>query len=170
MTMSRYDDAAAVLRTALNFARSPSEIEMVQSKLKQIEQIQSLGASQSAMVTAPPNGVVDVQTTEQVVDIVAPPKHPTELATGPRRTAVGVIRAVECNYPAVIDFQVETTAKPVALYSNNYFKIDLTAANFTPTASMNPCKDLDGMKAKVQYAESSDKTVDGQVISIELRK
>lgn len=170
MTMSRYDDAAAVLRTALNFARSPSEIEMVQSRLKQIKQIQSLGASQSAMVTAPPNGVVDVQTTEQVVDIVAPPKHPTELATGPRHTAVGVIRAVECNYPAVIDFQVETTAKPVALYSNNYFKIDLSAANFTPTASMNPCKDLDGMKAKVQYAESSDKTVDGQVISIELRK
>ena len=35
---------------------------------------------------------------------------------------------------------------------------------------MNPCKDFEGMKAHVQYAESSDKTVDGQVIAIELRK
>jgi len=26
------------------------------------------------------------------------------------------------------------------------------------------------MKARVQYAESSDKTVDGQVVSVELRK
>jgi len=26
------------------------------------------------------------------------------------------------------------------------------------------------MKARIEYAESSDKTVDGQVISIELRK
>jgi hypothetical protein len=49
-------------------------------------------------------------------------------------------------------------------------KIDLTALNFTPTGNMNPCKDFEGMKARVQYAESSDKTVDGQVVSVELRK
>jgi hypothetical protein len=122
------------------------------------------------MITAPPTGVVEVQTTEKVVDIVPPPKHPTEPASGPKHLAVGVIRSVECSYPAVIDFQVESVGKPVSLYSNNYFKIELTAANFTPSASMNPCKDIDGMKAKVQYADSSDKTVDGQVISIELRK
>jgi hypothetical protein len=35
---------------------------------------------------------------------------------------------------------------------------------------MQPCHDFEGMKARVQYAESSDKTVDGQVVSIELRK
>jgi hypothetical protein len=35
---------------------------------------------------------------------------------------------------------------------------------------MNPCKDFEGMKARIQYAESSDKTVDGQVIAVELRK
>jgi tetratricopeptide (TPR) repeat protein len=170
MTMSRYADAAAVLHSAVSLAKNPGEVQMVQSRLKQIEQIQSLGAPESAMTTAPPTGVVEVQTTEKVVDIVAAPKHPNEPPTGPRHIAVGVIYGVECNYPAVIDFEVQTTAKPVSVYSNNYFKIDLTASNFTPSGSMNPCKDLDGMKAKVQYAESSDKTVDGQVISIELRK
>jgi len=170
MTMSHYADAAAVLHSSASLTKNPSEVEMVQSRLKQIEQIQSLGARESAMITAPPTGEVEVQTSEKVVDIVPAPKHPTEPPNGPRHTAVGVIRAVECNYPAVIDFEVQTAAKPVQLYSNNYFKIDLTAANFNPSSSMNPCKDLDGMKAKIQYAESSDKTIDGQVISIELRK
>ena len=170
MTMSRYADAASVLRTATKVAKTPNEVGMVESRLKQIEQIQSLGASDTAMITAAPSGVVDVQTAEKVVDIVPPPKHPTEPPSGPKHVAVGVIRAVECSYPAVIDFQIQTTGKPVSLYSNDYFKLDVTAANFTPAESMNPCKDIDGMKAKVQYAESSDKTVDGQAISIELRK
>jgi len=35
---------------------------------------------------------------------------------------------------------------------------------------MNPCNDFEGMKARVQYVDSSDKTVDGQVVAIELRK
>jgi Tfp pilus assembly protein PilF len=170
MIMSRYADAAAVLHTAEHVAKSPSEVAMVQSRLKQVEQIQSLGAPENAMTTAPPTGVVEVQTEEKVVDIVPAPKHPAEAPNGPRHTAVGVIRAVECTYPAVIEFRVETAAKPVALFSNNYFKIDITALNFTPGDSMNPCKDIEGMKAKVQYTESSDKTVDGQIISIELRK
>jgi hypothetical protein len=35
---------------------------------------------------------------------------------------------------------------------------------------MNPCSDFEGRKAKVEFAESPDKSVDGQVIAIELRK
>lgn len=35
---------------------------------------------------------------------------------------------------------------------------------------MNPCTDIEGMKAKVEYAEVSDKTISGQILSIELSK
>jgi hypothetical protein len=35
---------------------------------------------------------------------------------------------------------------------------------------MNPCKDFNGMKARVQYSETTDKSVDGQVFAVELRK
>ena len=77
---------------------------------------------------------------------------------------------MQCSYPAVIEFQVETGKKPVSLYTNNFLKIDLSVLGFTPKGDMNPCKDFEGMKAKVQYAESSDKTVDGQLIAVELRK
>jgi hypothetical protein len=84
--------------------------------------------------------------------------------------ADGVIRGVTCSYPSVIDFRVETPNKTVALYSNDYFKIELTVTGFTPSGSMNLCKDFEGMKARVQYTTSADKSVDGQVTSIEIRK
>ncbi|MGA3071281.1 MAG: tetratricopeptide repeat protein, partial [Terracidiphilus sp.] len=170
MTMGRYDDAASVLRIALKVARNPAQVEMVQNRVKQIESIQSGRAQASAMVTAPPTAQVDIETAEKGVVVDSPPKHPTEPPNGPKHLAVGVIRGVQCSYPSVIEFHVDTAEKPIALYSNNFFKIDLTVLGFTPKGDMNPCKDFEGMKAHVQYAESSDKTVDGQVIAVELRK
>ncbi len=170
MTMSRYNDAAGVLRNSAKAAKNPNEAAMLQNRLKEVESIQALGAGPSAMSSAAPTGEVDIQTAETVVDIVHEPTHPTEPPNGPKHLAVGVIRSVHCSYPAVVEFQVETAQKPVSLYSNNYMKIDLTVLGFTPKSNLDPCKDFEGMKARVQYAESSDKTVDGQAIAVELRK
>ncbi|HEY1904290.1 MAG TPA: tetratricopeptide repeat protein [Terracidiphilus sp.] len=169
MTMGRYDGAASVLRTAEQVLKSPHDSAILQNRLKEVEAIRSLGANPSNMVTAPPTGEVDAQTVK-VVDVVPQPKHPTEPPNGSKHTATGVIRSVQCGYPAELEFQIDTGKKPVSVYSNNYFKIDLTALGFTPTGSLNPCKDFEGMKARVQYAETSDKTIDGQVIAVELRK
>jgi tetratricopeptide (TPR) repeat protein len=170
VTMGRYSDAVAVLRVSLGVAKGPSEVLMVQRRVKQVEAIEALGAQPNATVTTPPTAEVDIQTAEKVVDVVPEPKHPTEPADGPRHSADGTIREVQCRDPAEIAFLVETGKKPVLLYSNNFFKVDFTVVGFTPKGDLNPCKDIEGLKARVQYAESSDKTVDGQVISIELRK
>jgi hypothetical protein len=71
----------------------------------------------------------------------------------------------------VVEFRVEAAAgKTVSLYNNNFVKIDLTVVGFTPKGDMNPCSDFEGMKARVQYVDSSDKSVDGQVVAVELRK
>jgi hypothetical protein len=69
-----------------------------------------------------------------------------------------------------MDFEVVGAKKTIKLYSNQYYNLDLSALGFTPKGEMNPCKDLEGFKARVQYAESVDKSVDGQVVSVELRK
>jgi Tfp pilus assembly protein PilF len=170
MTMSRYDDAAQVMRAALKVTEYPSELTMVKNRIKEIEAIQALGARPGAMITMPPTGQVDIKTAETVVNVVSEPKHPTEPPIGPKHIVLGVIRGVECSYPAEIEFHLDTGKKPVSLYSNNFLKIDLSVLGFTPSGDMNPCKSFEGMKARVQYAESSDKTVDGQVIAVELRK
>jgi hypothetical protein len=49
-------------------------------------------------------------------------------------------------------------------------KIECSATNFSPKGDLDPCHDIEGMKAKVAYAEVSDKTVAGQILSVELSK
>ena len=91
--------------------------------------------------------------------------------TGSKLAVIGVIRGVACSYPSEIEFHVESTSgKTVSLYDNDFSKIDLTEVGLTLQGSINPCSDFEGKKARVQYVASSDKSIDGQVVAIELRK
>jgi tetratricopeptide (TPR) repeat protein len=165
--MERYADAVTVLKNALKLAKTPGETQMLQGRIAQFEQFE--GMRKQAQMQADQQAKV----TTSIVNEPAPmpaPKHPTEPANGPRHALEGVIRGVKCTYPAVIEFRVEAAKKTVSLYSNDYFKLDVSALGFTPSGDLHPCSDLEGMKAKVQYADSSDKTVDGQAVAIELHK
>ena len=79
---------------------------------------------------------------------------------------------MHCGYPSVLTLRIDPASdgKPVSLYRNDFNQIEFTAANFTPKSDLNPCTDIQGLKAKVQYAEVSDKSVAGQIISVELSK
>ena len=110
-------------------------------------------ASADEHVTAPENQV----------------KYP-EKANGPRHAAFGTIRDVTCSYPSVIQFRLVGPAKPVRVYNNNFAAINLTTVGFTPDGPVDPCHDFEGMKADIQYNESSDKKISGQVFYMILRK
>ena len=58
----------------------------------------------------------------------------------------------------------------MALHSGNYYKIEFTSLGFTPKGDLNPCKDIEGMSAKVEYVESSAKSAAPYVVAIELHK
>jgi Tfp pilus assembly protein PilF len=166
MSTDRYADAEAVLQSLVKSAVNPSEAATARQRIAQLEQVQS----EHAHTTASANAQMNVQSAETIVVADAGPKHPTEAPDGPKHEAVGVIRGVHCSYPAVIEFKVETGDKTVAVYNNNYYKLEFSTLGFLPEGNLNPCSSIEGMKARVQYAESSDKTVDGQVIAVELRK
>lgn len=96
-------------------------------------------------------------------------KYPAK-ASGPRHAAFGTIRDVSCSYPTVISFRLVGPAKPVKVYNNNFASINLTTVGFTPDGPVDPCHDFEGMKADIQYNESSDKKISGQVFYMILRK
>jgi tetratricopeptide (TPR) repeat protein len=169
-TAGDYAGAQKVLSACLKLARNPSEVATVQGRIEQMQQIRDSMAENARMQT-----VVTAQSESaapRAVEVVkeAAPKHPTEPPTGTKHFAEGTMRGVNCSYPSVLEFKVEGAKNTVSVYTNNYFKLELTALGFTPAGDMNPCSDFEGKKARVQYAESSDKTVDGQVIAVELRK
>jgi tetratricopeptide (TPR) repeat protein len=173
--MDRFDDAITVLRNAEKVAKDPVEAESVQERIEEVEKVKAARAEaeayQKQQAVDHANGPAGIPSTEVVTVAVDTAKHPTEPVTGPKHAAVGVIRSVACSYPSVLEFRVENgSGKDVVVYNNNFFKIELTVIGFTPKGDIDPCTDFDGMKARVQYVESSDKSVDGQVIAVELRK
>ena len=98
------------------------------------------------------------------------PDYPTGNSTGPQHTVKGVLRDVRCSYPNVLRLTVDQAGKTVTLYTNNYYKVVFTTANYEPDGDIKPCSGIEDMKASVRYAEVSNKTVAGQVLSIELSK
>jgi hypothetical protein len=157
-------DALSVLRSAEKLAKTADDLSLVQGRIKTLEQYQAqkdqVAKAGSPEAGAPPAAVVQAPQ----------PRHPDESADGPRHTAQGVIRNVQCTGATEIELKVEEAGKSVVLYSNNYYQLGFRATNYTPEGEIHPCTDLEGMKASIQYAESSDKTVNGQIVSVELSK
>jgi tetratricopeptide (TPR) repeat protein len=190
MNQQKYDDALRILKAAIHVARTPQEVASVQARIDQINQVQTGIAKHKESAVEAVN--LPQVTTTSTVDtraytvtgkdgrkLVLKPvsagdesRYPSAPATGPHHTARGVLRTVQCFSPAILTVELAPAGKAalVALYSNNYYQIEFTALNFTPAGEMNPCLDIDGLKAKVEYADTSDKANPGQILSIELSK
>ena len=184
----RYDDAIAVLKAASHVARTPEQLATVQTRMGQVEQYRAAAAQSRqeekvAAMRPTATSVTDTRTNTITSSdgrrfVIKPDtaqdarKYPTEAPTGQHHTVRGVLRGVHCGYPSVITFNLERSGTPrtLLLYRNDFKQIEFSATNFTPKGDLNPCTDMEGLKAKVQYAEVSDKTVAGQVISVELSK
>ncbi len=167
-SMGHYAEAITILQSASKLARNRNQAELVQMRIDQLNQMQQTQAD-AEKARAENGGAAPGHPVTEVVDVKSAPAHPAE-AKGPKHSFVGVMREITCSYPSVMEFQVEGAKSTVKVYSNDFTKIDFTVVGLTFDRSMNPCKDFNGMKARVQYAETTDKSVDGQVFAVELRK
>jgi tetratricopeptide (TPR) repeat protein len=182
--------AIGALNIALKIAKTPEEIVMIQQRIANIEQYQA--SLDRARARHEENRERIGQTTVLQADSVqpdssnvmvfrrvngkiigrseAPPDYPTGDATGAQHTIQGILRDVTCSYPNVLALSVDHAGKTIILYNNNYFKIVFTTANYEPDGDIKPCTGIEDMKATIKYAEVPNKTVAGQILSIELSK
>jgi predicted Zn-dependent protease len=174
LQMERPKDAIAVLQHAMKLATNPEQAAAIQRRLESLQQYQAerekeeheyreaSQQSQSADQSSPEG--------EQALTGPQEHDHSADDRHGPRRTVKGTLRAVQCSSAATMSLKVENATKPVDLRTRNYYKVQYSALNFTPTGKLNPCKDLEGMKAKVEYFEGRDGSAEGQIVSIKLTK
>ncbi len=175
MEMEHYDESLQVLRAAAAIARTPLEIDVVQRVIRQVQQQEAEMEAEKRRQEAQTAVVAQATGPGQAADSEANmaralPQHPTETPHGQMHVVRGVIRGVTCSYPSVIQLRVENQTKKVSLYNNNYYKVDYSAANFTPKGDVHPCEDLEGAKAEVEYFRTADKTMDGQIVGIMMIK
>jgi tetratricopeptide (TPR) repeat protein len=185
MNEQRSEAALGVLKAAKRVAKTPEEVASVDSRIERIEQYQAAVAQSKAVgdtvtvearTTTTDTRTMTVTSSDGRTYVLKPhsvdeaPKYPTEPPTGARHTARGIIESVKCAYPSILTLQVDEAGKTVSLYRNDFYQIEFTVTNFTPKSDINPCTDIQGLKGKVEYAEVSDKSIAGQILSIELSK
>ncbi len=164
MQMQRVTDAETVLREALRIAKSPQETATVQSLLTQVSAFASVReqeAKEGRHIVEDASSTADSTVNAEASEEVPP--------TGPHHFLVGTLENVHCHNPG-IELALSANGKTVALHSGNVYKIGYTTLGFKPSGDLDPCKDLEGRPAKVEYIEPAAKPSAAYVIAIELHK
>jgi tetratricopeptide (TPR) repeat protein len=186
----RFAEALSVLKTAIHVARTADEETLIQTRINQIQQYLAQLERGNQVHTEQTAGTGGTRGTRFVSDtrtmtitssdggkvVLRPdsktPKYPTEEPTGSHHIVRGILRNVHCAWPTLLLMTVEQPGNgpAVSLYRNDFHDVEFSATNFSPKGDLNPCAEIEGMKAKVSYAEVSDKSIDGQVLTVELSK
>jgi len=83
--------------------------------------------------------------------------------------ADGQIKSVQCKGKS-LDMVFDASDEILRLHTDNYFKVDFSAINFTPKGIMNPCKQAKGMYARVYYNHIKGHPHRGILVSVEFRE
>lgn len=171
LTMQHESDAITVLQVAMKLAKNPSEVAIVQNALDSAQQFQSARQQQQEQASRFHDQMEASAKSSDAGSVSdAPPKLEREIVLkGPRRSITGTIKNVRCSSPSVMDLEVDAAPRKLTLHSSDYYKIEFTALGFTPQSELNPCTDLEGAHAKLEYIESTEAKING-VVAIELHK
>jgi tetratricopeptide (TPR) repeat protein len=176
MENQKLEDASRVLKAAQAVAKTPEEKAMLHQRIADLDgYLASVGTAANRERGQPPDEsrtmiMVDANSTDVAADTDTPATPSVAAPAGPRRTVSGVLKGVKCGARNGLTLTVDRSGTPVALWSSNYFHIQFTTANYNPTEDILPCTGIEGMKAKVVYADAPDKQVAGEIVSIELSK
>jgi tetratricopeptide (TPR) repeat protein len=171
MQMERGRDAVAVLHETLRIAKTPQETAMVQNFLTQVESYAGARQRQAEPISRmaeESDGRVETNVSRGEINVKADAIEEA-VPEGPHRFLIGTLENVHCNPPG-INLTIDAKGKTVALHSGNYYKIGFTALGFTPKDDLDPCRDLEGKPAKVEYVESSATPPTAYVLAIEIHK
>ena len=184
--LQREDDALRVLENARKVARNSSQTAMIDEAVREAQRIKQARLAPPS-VNLPRDSVTTEQSTPStphagtaslqkklhrnfdIIPNVELPPHPSASVDAPRHEARGIIHGVRCGAPSVLELQLQGE-KTISLYSNNYFNVPFSAANYTPEGEMHPCTELEGKKARISYAETADRTAAGEIVSVELSR
>ncbi len=171
MEMDRGKDAVDLIQRSMKLAKSPVETERAQVALDRAQRYVQF-QERRAQETADQPAVSEESGENSSSDSARPVlRHREEVPpSGTDHSLNGVIKGVHCSPPGEMDFELQTPGKTIDLHSGNYFKIQYSTLNFTPSGDLKPCTQLEGMHAKVEYIEPSDKTARPWIVAVELQK
>jgi predicted Zn-dependent protease len=170
LQMERGSDAVTVIRNAIHLARSPQETAMAENFLQHAQEYAQAQQQNQHLHEQMKAGTPTVEVTSRVAeaDVATDSSEDETPPNGPRHFVTGMLNNVHCNTTAM-DLNVTAAGKKLKLHSGNYFKIDYTALGVTLKGNLNPCVDLEGEPAKVEYVDSAHNGP-AAVLAVEIHK
>ncbi len=170
MQMQRPDDAVRVLQNAMHLAKTQAETEMVENFLLHASEYSQAMARGFAVRQA--DGEDSKVTTDTTVEEEADAQQVSRnqpIPNGPHRTLTGLLTGVTCSR-AAMDLELMVGGKKIPVHANNYFKVQYSVIGVELKKDLNPCADLDGRQAKVEYIESEAPGGTAALVAIEIHK
>ncbi|MGA9307280.1 MAG: DUF1570 domain-containing protein [Candidatus Sulfotelmatobacter sp.] len=168
LQMERGKDAVTVIRNAMQLASSPQETAMAEDFLRHAEEYAQAQEQSERFSQQLKTGTPGTETDSRGAEASGFAVPHEVLPNGPHHFVTGVLKDVRCNTPA-IDLNVIAAGKTLGLHSGNYFKIEYSALGVILKGNLNPCADLEGKPAKVEYVDSA-RNGPAAVVAIEIHK
>jgi tetratricopeptide (TPR) repeat protein len=93
------------------------------------------------------------------------------LSASPETAALeGHIVEIKCLYPTIMELTFNTNGEVQKLHSANYFKIQYWARDIEMKEDMQPCRDLEGHRARIEFIPTPDAQYAGEIQTIEIHK
>jgi hypothetical protein len=170
--MKRTDDAIGVLEGTLRIA--PPEmrgfIQGRENDIREAEKQRLEAEKQDREWRAKEEEDRKREGVENAKDAVpAPVAEAPQEKPGPRRSAIGVIKDVQCT-DAYLSLKLQGASKTLRLHARNYYKVAYSATGFEVRGKLEPCTGIANYTAKIDYYESLKTPGEGQIIAVELRK
>ncbi len=175
MEMGQGQNAVNVLRIAAKLAKTPQETQFVNEALLNAQTFATaqdeMKEQQQQMRDEAADSEEPSDSTKTSADTAKTPRlvRRETVPNGPHQFLTGVIKDVHCD-SLKIDLAVKSASKSMTLRADNYFKVQFTTLGFQPTDDLNPCAQLEGRPAKVEYVESADKSKAAYLFAVELHK
>lgn len=166
--------ANMLLQSATSYQQEQAQVAAANARIRamnqqmeqQNEALRRQQQMQDALPNAPPTAM---KPGEARVFTEDPNPHPAP--TGPPKVVSGTIQAVYCTGSNGLDLTLDLGAKTVLLHTDDYFKVAFSVTGFTPKGLLQPCRDLEGLRARVSYVPGgSDPNVLGAIVGVQLSK
>jgi tetratricopeptide (TPR) repeat protein len=171
LQMRRGGDAVRVIRNAMRLASTPEETSKAEDFLIHAEEFvrvqqESRQFNEQANADA---SAVEATNKIAVANAVAKSiEHDEVIPAGPHRFVTGMLKNIRCDMPAM-EMNVVAADKTLGLHSGNYFKVAFSTLNVTLKRDLNPCADLEGRPAKVEYIDSASNGP-AALVAVEIHK
>ena len=170
LAMGRGPDAVETLRDAAKVAHAAEDARAVNDLLRDAQEYTQAQEEQHRLVTEANGRQQQTASAESMIKTGVPPGGGDTLASkGPHHYVVGRLKDVRCD-SASMDLTVQTGSKNLALHAENYYQVEYSTLNLPPLKELNPCEDLEGRAARVEYVEAADQSDVARVLGVELHK